>query len=90
MASDYWLSKLLIDLLQPENAAAYQADRDAVLGQYKLSPELRRAVIEDDVSALAARVNAYLLRFHFQRLGWSDADFIAALRKLKPAEAAHG
>ena len=89
MASDYWLSKLMIDLLQPENAVAYNADRDAVLAKYKLKPELRRAVVADDVAGLAPHVNAYLLRFHFQRLGWKDADFIAALRAMKP-EAAHG
>ena len=62
---DYWLNKLFFDIQQPEVAAEYKKDRDAVLARYPMSAEIRRAVIEDDIAALAPHVNAYLLRFYY-------------------------
>jgi hypothetical protein len=77
---DYWLSKLFFDLQSPAIAAEFKADRDAVLARYPLSPEARRAVVENDAPALAGRTNAYLLRYYFFTIGMKDAEFVRRLR----------
>jgi hypothetical protein len=79
---DYWLNKLFFDIQQPELAAQYKKDREAVLSRYPLSAELRRAVLEDDMAVLAPQVNAYLLRFYYAILGVKDAEFIKRLNDL--------
>jgi len=90
---DYWLSKLFFDLQSPEAANEYRADRDKVLARYPLKPEVRRAVVEEDVPALANWVNPYLLRFYFVATGKPEAWFLERVRKAAPAragESAHG
>ena len=79
---DYWLNKLFFDIQQPELAAQYKKDREAVLSRYPLSAELRRAVLSDDLATLAPHVNAYLLRFYFAICGMSDAEFIRRLNEM--------
>jgi hypothetical protein len=79
---DYWLNKLFFDIQQPELAAQYKKDREAVLSRYPLNAELRRAVLDDDLAALAPHVNAYLLRFYFAICGMNDAEFIRRLNEL--------
>jgi len=94
--TDYWLSKLFFDLQQsPKLAAEYRADMASVIDRYEIGPEVRRALLADDVAVLAPRVNAYLLRFYFQIRGMPEAEFIARLHALeksaRPKEAAaHG
>jgi hypothetical protein len=98
--TDYWVSKLFFDLQQdPKLAAEYRADMAAVIGHYEIKPELRKALLEDDVGMLAPLVNAYLLRFYFQIRGMPEAEFIARLHALQEKqqdkhqakkEAAHG
>lgn len=94
--TDYWVSKLFFDLQQdPKLAAEYRADMASVIGRYEIKPELRKALLEDDVGALAPLVNAYLLRFYFQIRGMPEAEFIARLHALQTKqqakkEAAHG
>lgn len=81
--TDYWLSKLFFDLHQDQTLAAeFRANMPAVLGRYEIKPELRRAVLEDDVATLAPLVNPYLLRFYFQVRGMPQSDFIARLNAL--------
>jgi hypothetical protein len=80
--TDYWLNKLFFDLQQPELAAQYKKDRDAVLSRYPLRADLRCAVVADDLPALAPHVNAYLLRFYFAILGVTDSEFIQRLNAL--------
>ena len=46
---DYWLNKLFYDIQQPALAAEYKKDRDAVLARYPMSPELRQALLTDDI-----------------------------------------
>jgi hypothetical protein len=87
--TDYWLSKLFFDLQGPRATGEYRADRASVLARYPLAPEVRAAVMADDIAFLAPRVNAYLLRYYFTCVGMSDSDFIARLRALQP-EQAHG
>ena len=80
--TDYWLSKLLYDLQSPEAAAAFKQDRAKVLDRYRLKPDVRQAVLADDISFIALRVNPYLLRYYFSYIGMPDRDFIGHLRKI--------
>ena len=77
---DYWLGKLFFDLQNPEAAKEYRAGREAVLNRYPLKDEVRQAVMTDDVTFLARRVNPYLLRFYFQSAGMPDGEFIRRLK----------
>jgi len=77
---DYWLSKLCFDLQDPARVVEYRRDREAVLGRYPLKPEVKAAVLADDVAFLARLTNPYLLRYYFAAAGMPDADFIARLR----------
>jgi len=77
---DYWASRLFFDLQAPAAAAEFRADRDAVLGRYPLREDVRRAILENDVPFLAARTNAYLLRYYFFATGMKDEEFIRRLR----------
>jgi hypothetical protein len=87
MSTDYWLSKMFYELQQPAAQAEYRADRAAVLARYPLKPEVRAAVMADDVAALSKLVNAYLLRFYFTAVGMKDEEFI---RRLKAMKVTHG
>jgi hypothetical protein len=87
--TDYWVSKLFFDLQQdPKLAAEYRADMAGVIGRYEIKPELRKALLDDDVGALAPLVNAYLLRFYFQIRGMPEAEFIARLHALQTKQQA--
>ena len=82
--TDYWLSKLFFDLQHdPQLAGEYRADMPAVIERYQIKPELRRALLDDDVAVLSPLVNAYLLRFYFQIRGMPEAEFIARLHAMK-------
>jgi hypothetical protein len=81
--TDYWLSKMFFDLQHdPKLASEFRNDMTTVLDRYEIKPEVRRAVLEDDVGAIAPLVNAYLLRFYFQIRGMPEAEFIARLNAL--------
>jgi hypothetical protein len=86
--TDYWLSKLFFDLQHDRQLAAeYRANMAGVIDRYQIKPELRRALLDDDVAVLAPLVNAYLLRFYFQIRGMPEADFIARLHAMKTGSA---
>lgn len=78
--TDYELSKLFFDLQNGALAAEYRADRASVLDRYPLQPEIRTAVLADDVTTLAPLVNAYLLRFYCTAAGMPEAEFLAKIR----------
>lgn len=84
MNRDYWLSKLFFDLQSPPAAAEYRAGREAVLDRYPLAPDVRAAVLVDDVPFLARRVNPYLLRFYFHAAGMPEAEFLRRVRQVPP------
>jgi hypothetical protein len=90
--TDYWVSKLFFDLQQDGRLAAeFRTDMAAVIARYEIKPELRKALLEDDVATIAPLVNAYLLRFYFQIRGMPEAEFIARLHALQERkESAHG
>ena len=79
---DYWLSKLFFDLQAPALAEEYRTDRDRVLDRYPLlKPEVRLAVVREDVPTLARLVNPYLLRFYFFAIGKSEEWFLERIQK---------
>jgi hypothetical protein len=80
MMTDYRLSKLFFDLQQPELRAQYKADRRALIARYGIGADASRALMADDVAALAPRVNPYLLRYYFSYIGMPEDRFIAHLR----------
>ena len=90
--TDYWVSKLFFDLQQDaELAAEYRADMPGVLARYEIKPDVRQALLEDDVGKIAPLVNAYLLRFYFQIRGMPQDEFIARLHALNAEKGkAHG
>ena len=53
-----------------------------MLSRYPMRAELRRAVLADDLPALAPHVNAYLLRFYFAIMDMKDAEFIQRLNEI--------
>ena len=88
---DYWLGKLFFDLQNPDAAKEYRAGREEVLKRYPLKEDVRQAVLSDDVTFLARRVNAYLLRFYFQSAGMPDGEFIQRLKSgAEHKEVPHG
>ncbi|MGA7490021.1 MAG: hypothetical protein WBW74_24120 [Xanthobacteraceae bacterium] len=90
--TDYWVSKLFFDLQHDAKLAAdYRADMAAVIARYEIKPEIRKALLEDDVGTIAPLVNAYLLRFYFQVRGMPESEFIARLHSLQDRKAStHG
>jgi hypothetical protein len=90
--TDYWVSKLFFDLQHDGKLAAeFRSDMAAVIARYEIKPEIRRALLEDDVGAVAPLVNAYLLRFYFQIRGMPESEFIARLHAIQERkESAHG
>lgn len=90
--TDYWLSKLFFDLQHdPKLAAEFRASMPAVLDRYEIKPEVRKAVLADDVDTIAPLVNPYLLRFYFQIRGMPEAEFIERLHALQPEKGSiHG
>jgi hypothetical protein len=54
-----------------------------VIDRYEIKPEIRKALLADDVGVIAPLVNAYLLRFYFQIRGMPEAEFIARLHVIR-------
>lgn len=86
---DYWLSRMIFDLSRdPANVAAWRNDRRAIMDRYPLRPDIREAVLTDDMKVLTRHVNAYLLRFYFGLCGMSEPELLQRLHTLK--ETTHG
>ena len=80
MTRDYWLCKLFYDLQSPAVSAELRSDRETLMSRYPLEERVKQALREDDVTFLAARSNAYLLRYYFFAAGMKDPEFIRRLR----------
>ena len=78
--TDYALSKLFFDLQNGAAAAEYRAGRVAVLDRYGLEPDIRAALLADDVATLAPLVNPYLLRYYCTASGMPEAEFLEKIR----------
>ena len=89
--TDYWMNKMFFDLQGPGGKERWRNERQAVLDDYPLKPELRQALIEDDFAVIHPAANPYLLRFHLLISGYDDAQSIALLKGLaEDKEIAHG
>jgi len=77
---DCALSKLFFDLQNPVLAAEFLADREKIFERYSIPEDVRSRIRENDVPFLAARTNAYLLRYFFFAAGMKDDEFIRRLR----------
>ena len=89
--TDYWMNKLFFDLQGPGGKERWRNDRQGVLDDYPLKPELRQALIDDDFGVIYPVANPYLLRFHLLISGYDDAASIALLKGLEGnKETAHG
>jgi hypothetical protein len=85
----YQVQKLIWQLNRdPRTRARYAGERDAVLAEYELSDEERRAVVEPDIGLLyVLGVNGQLL-MHFaalHRIEWPDY-----LERMRRGLARHG
>lgn len=78
--SDFALSKLFFDLQKSAAAAEYRADRVGVIDRYGIAPDLRAALLADDVATIAPFVNPYLLRYYCSAAGMREADFLDKIR----------
>jgi hypothetical protein len=74
------MSKLFFDLQDPALAARFRENREDVLKGYALGDKVKQAIRDNDVPFLAARTNAYLLRYYFFAAGMKDEEFIQRLR----------
>ena len=77
---DYWMSKMFFDLQDPVLAAQFRDGKEQFIGKYPLEERVRKAILDDDVPYLAARTNAYLLRYFFFASGMKDDEFMRRLR----------
>ena len=84
--TDYWLSKMMFDLQKSGDVGSWRADRERFLEQYPISEEMKQAVKDDNLAAIAPHVNAYLLRFYCGICGMEDKEFIERLRKINTPE----
>jgi hypothetical protein len=76
----YALSKLFFDLQDGTAAAEYRAGRESVLDRYDLEPDIRAALLADDIATIAPLVNAYLLRFYATASGMTEGQFLEKIR----------
>lgn len=77
--TDYWLNKLMFDLQGPGGKERWAEKREETVDRYPLSPEVRRALLEDDLDVIQPLVNPYLLRFYLLINGYDDEGSIKAL-----------
>lgn len=80
--TDYWLNKLMFDLQGPGGKERWRNEREAVLDAYPFPPEMRQALIDDDLAKIQPHANPYLLRFYLLICGYDDAGSIEALSAL--------
>ncbi|HEX7080507.1 MAG TPA: aromatic ring-opening dioxygenase subunit LigA [Gammaproteobacteria bacterium] len=78
----YYVQKLLWQLNRdPAVRRRFADDRDELLGEYRLTDEERRAIVEGDIGLLYVMgVNGQLLMHYSALLGQSWDEYIAAMR----------
>ncbi len=84
--TDYWVNKLIFDLQGPNGKERWTNHREDVIAQYPVSPEIRKALLEDDIGTLLPLVNPYLMRFYLLVSGFNDEESIAVLSKFQTEE----
>lgn len=83
MMSLYHLQKLLYQLNRaPQVRVRYEADFDALLGDYDLTAEEREALVAGDIGKLyVLGVNGQLLMHYAALRGYAWPEYIAAMRE---------
>ena len=81
--TDYWLNKLIFELQGPDGKDQWSNDRENVIARYPLLPEVKEALLQDDIGALLPLMNPYLMRFFLLLLGHDDQQSIALLEKFQ-------
>ena len=84
--TDYWLNKLIFELQGPDGKDQWSNHREEVIAKYRISPEIRKALMEDDIGTLLPLVNPYLMRFFLLMLGYDDEKSIAVLAEYQTDE----
>ena len=80
--TDYWVNKLMFELQAPGGKERWANDRESVVDQYPLKPEIRRAFLEDDFEAIQPLANPYLIRVFLLISGYDDAESMELLHAL--------
>jgi protocatechuate 4,5-dioxygenase alpha chain len=80
----YLMNKVLYELHhKPDHLEAYNADADAYLARFNLSPDLAGCIKDNDVARMyLTGVNPYLLRAHCIGVRIPEDVSLAALRSL--------
>ena len=81
--TDYWLNKLIFELQGPDGKDQWSNDRANVIARYPLLPEVKEALLQDDIGTLLPLMNPYLMRFFLLLLGHDDRQSIALLEKFQ-------
>lgn len=84
--TDYWLNKLVFELQGPDGKDLWTNRREEVIDRYPVSPEVRKALLNDDIGTLLPLMNPYLMRFYLLVSGFGDAESIAVLSKFQTDE----
>lgn len=84
--TDYWLNKLIFELQGPDGKELWTNNRAETIKRYPVTPEVRKALMEDDIGTLLPLVNPYLLRFYLLISGFDDDASIAALSRYQTEE----
>ena len=84
--TDYWLNKLIFELQGPDGKEQWTNRREEVIAKYDLSPDIRAALIKNDIGTLLPHVNPYLMRFFLLMLGYDDDQSISVLAEFQTEE----
>ena len=84
--TDYWLNRLIFELQGPNGKDQWTSHREEVIAKYDLKPEIRKALMEDDIGTLLPLVNPYLMRFFLLMLGHNDEESISVLAQFQTDE----
>ena len=84
--TDYWVNKLIFELQGPDGKDLWTNHRAETIARYPISPEIRQALLEDDIGALLPLVNPYLMRFYLLVSGYGDKESIEILNGFQTDE----
>jgi len=84
--TDYWLNKLIFDLQGPDGKDLWTNHREETIDKYRVSPEVKTALMEDDVETLLPLMNPYLMRFYLLVSGHNDEQSIETLSAFQTEE----
>lgn len=84
--TDYWLNKLVFELQGPDGKDLWTNHREETIDKYPVKPEVKKALMEDDIETLLPLMNPYLMRFYLLVSGYGDQESIDLLHKFQTEE----